>query len=699
MNKTIQKFSTKYGDKDLTVELGHLAGQADGSVFIRYGDTSALVTAVMNEGAKDVNYMPLTVEYQERYYAAGKIKGSRWVKRETRPSDEAILTSRMIDRALRPRFDQRIRNEIQVVVTVLSFDDENDPDMVGLIGASTALMISDIPFSGPIGMARVAEVDGKFIINPNYEQREKSKFDLVVAGTEDKVNMLELKADRVDEKKILDAIDFGHRELKKIIAFQKEIFDKVKPTKREPDIFEPDSELLRELKEFLGDKLEKCLYESKNKTEMKEKMGSLNSAMKEHIKKIKKDDPNLSKILQETDNIFGSELDRIVHKNILEKEKRSDGRKLDQIRPLTIEVGVLPRTHGSAIFTRGETQALTILTLAGPSLEQWIEGMEIEAKKRFMHHYNFPPYSTGETGRVGFTGRREIGHGALAEKSLKSVIPSKEDFPYTIRLVSEILSSNGSTSMASVCASSLALMDGGVPIKEPVAGISMGLVMSPDGNRFKVLTDIQGEEDHHGDMDLKVAGTRNGITGIQMDVKIEGVTREILEKAFEQAKKARFEILDAMEKVIAKPRPKLSPYAPRVLKIKVNPDKIRNVIGPQGKVINEIIAQTDSSIDIEDDGVIFVTADNEDSAKRAISWIKNLTKELHPGDIFEGRVTRIVDFGAFVEIFPGQEGLVHISEISKEHVNKVSDVLKVGDKVQVKIKNIDELGRINLTMK
>jgi polyribonucleotide nucleotidyltransferase len=699
MTKGIKKFSTEYGGRKLEVEIGRLAGQADGAVFIKYGETSVLVTAVMSDFPRDVSYMPLTVDYEEKYYAAGKIKGSRWIKRETRPGEEAILHARVIDRTIRPRFDQRIRNDIQIVATILSFDNENEPDIPSLIGASLALMISDIPFGGPVAAARVGEINGELVLNPSYQEKGKISFELVVAGIDEKINMIEFEGEQIPEEKVLKAIEFGHKEYRKLIEFQNNVVKELKPEKRKINIFEPDEEVLKDIKSFLGDKLENILYENNGKAEVKDKLIVLRESLSNLLKEKYTGRTNLDKILAEMENIFGRELDEIVRRNILEKERRSDGRKLDELRPLTIETGILPRTHGSGIFQRGETQVLNILTLGSPGKEQWIEEMETEKKKYFMHHYNFPPYSSGETGRVGFPGRREIGHGALAEKSLEPVIPTKEDFPYTIRLVSETLSSNGSTSMASVCASTLALMDGGVPIKEPVAGISIGLVLSQDGKNFKLLTDIQGEEDHHGDMDFKVAGTRNGITGIQLDVKTEGITREIMEATFEQAKKTRLKILEEIKKVITAPRTELSPFAPRVYKIHINPEKIRNVIGPGGKIINEIIAQTGVNIDIEDSGLVFVTSEKEEGAKKALEWINNLTREVKAGEIFEGIVVKIVDFGAFIELFPNQDGLVHISEISDKRIEKVSDVMKIGDVVKVKVKKIDDQGRVSLTMK
>ena len=695
----IHKFSTEYGGKKIEVEIGKMASQANGSVFLRYGDTSVLCTAVMAKETRDADYMPLTVDYEERYYAAGKIKGSRWVKRETRPGEEAILHARMIDRTLRPRFDQRIRNDIQIVTTILSFDDQNEPDIPAMIGSSLALMVSDIPFDGPIAAARVCEINGKLVLNPTYEEKKGMAFDLVVSGLKDKVNMLEFKGNEISEDKVREAIEYGRREYGKINDFQNEIAEKLKPKKREVKIFEPEERIKKAIKEFTKDKLEDALYKDKGKTETDENIGALKESLIEHLRENFKDSPDLARTIKELENIIGEELDKIVHKNILDKERRSDGRKLDEIRPLQIEAGVLPRTHGSGIFQRGETQILNILTLGSPGKEQWIEEMEVETKKYFMHHYNFPPYSTGETGRIGFPGRREIGHGALAEKSLEPVIPTKEEFPYTIRLVSEALSSNGSTSMASVCASTLSLMDGGVPIKEPVAGISIGMASTPDGKEFKLLTDIQGEEDHYGDMDFKVAGTRNGITGIQLDVKSDGLTQEMVKAALEQARETRLYILDEMKKVISAPRKEMSPYAPRVYKIQINPEKIRNVIGPGGKIINEIIAQTGVNIDIEDSGLVFVTSEKEEGAKKALEWINNLTREVKVDEVFEGVVVKIMDFGAFVELLPNQDGLVHISEISDKRIERVTDVLKVGDTVKVKVKRIDDNGRVSLTMK
>jgi len=706
----IKNYSLEFAGKPLFVEIGRLANQANGSCLVRYGETTILATATMAKEPKGgVNYFPLSVDYEEKYYAAGRIKGSKWIKRETRPSEEAILTARLIDRSLRPRFNQNIRNDIQVVITVLSFDGVNDPDIPALFGASLALMISNIPFDGPVAAVRVGRIDGKLIFNPTYEERQLSDFDMVVAGLGNKINMIEAGAKVVPEEDIVNASARALDELQELIKLQKKIAEEIAPVKKEVGTLTRDENLARIVREFAAPKLEEVLY-TPSKTEYVEGLGRVEDELRELLKKEFAGHSDINEKLAEAKVIFEEEIDRIVHKNILEFEKRPDGRRIDELREVTAEVGIVPRSHGTGLFNRGATQALTTLTLAAPGMEQWIETMEIElTKKRFMHHYVFPPFSVGEVGKIGFPGRREIGHGALAEKALEPLIPPKEEFPYTIRLVSEILSSNGSSSMASVCSSSLALMDGGVPIKAAAAGIAMGLIFEPPSPRqgrasegqarYKILTDIQGPEDHHGDMDLKVAGTKDGVTAIQMDVKIEGINAKILKEALEQAKKARLEILEIMAKAIPGPRKELSPYAPRVQVIKINPEKIGALIGPQGKNINEIISQTDAVIDIEEDGSVFVTSDNPESMEKAIALIKNSTYEVKPGDEFDGKVTRLLDFGAMVEYMPGKEGLVHISEISKERIRHPSDVLKVGQVIHVRVKNIDEYGRINLTMK
>ncbi len=698
-----KQFKTEWAGRELIVETGQLAGQANGAVLVTYGQTVVLATCVMSREPREVDYLPLMVDYEEKLYAAGKIKSSRFIKREGRASDEAVSTGRMVDRVIRPCFNQKIRNEIQVVLTVLSFDKENDPDIPALIAASLSLAISDIPWNGPVAGMRIGRSslgqsgpDQEWVLNPTYQGREESDFDLVVTGREDRINMLEGEADEVPEEVLLSAIEFTLSHLKKIIQFQKEIIEEVKPTKATIEIKEPDSALIKEVKEWLGDKLEKAVYQPSKM----ERLEELESLEKELIDALGEDSEGERQ--NQIREIFEEEVNRIVHQNILKvpagQEKRPDGRKLDEVRSLQCQISLLPRTHGSGLFDRGATQALSVVTLGAPGDEQTIDGMEAEAKKHFIHHYNFPPYSIGEARPIRGPGRREIGHGALAERALLPLIPSKEKFPYTIRIVSEILSSNGSSSMASVSGSSLALMDAGVPIKGNVSGIAIGLMMESVDN-YKILTDIQGPEDHHGDMDCKIAGTKKGMTACQMDVKIKGVTVEILKKVFQKAKEARLLILKEMDKAISQPRPELSPLAPRILTIQINPGRIRDVIGPGGKVINEIIAQTGAKIDIEDSGLVNITSTDEEAGQKALAWVRNLTREVKPGEIFQGRVTKITDFGAFVEILPGQEGLLHISELAPYRVKRVEDVVKTGQQIPVKVKNIDEQGRINLSLK
>ncbi|OGM96822.1 MAG: polyribonucleotide nucleotidyltransferase [Candidatus Yanofskybacteria bacterium RIFCSPHIGHO2_01_FULL_39_44] len=696
----VKVYEEEFAGKPLKVEIGRLANIANGSVYVQYGNTAVLVTAVMSPSAKSgIDYMPLSVDYEERYYAAGKIKGSKWMKREGRPSDEAILSGRLIDRSLRPRFDHRIRNDMQVVATILSFDGQNDPDIPALFGASLALMISDIPFNGPVASVRVGKIDGKLIFNPTYDERVKSCFDIVVAGTSNRINMIEAGASIVPEKEVVEAVASSFKEFQKLINLQQKIADDIKPKKRQLALAETDPKLKKNVIDFLKPRLEKVIY-TKSKQEYVEGMFNLRKELIAHIQETHKTDPDLAGKNRETEHLFDGEINDLVHNNILDSEKRPDFRKLDEVRELSADIAILPHTHGSGLFQRGTTQVLSILTLASPGMEQWVETMEIDlTKKRFMHHYSFPPYSVGEVGRMGGTGRRDIGHGALAERALIPVIPSKDDFPYTIRMVSETLASNGSSSMGSVCGSSLALMDGGVPITSAVAGIAMGVMFDKDGKKYKILTDIQGPEDHHGDMDFKVAGTKDGITAMQMDVKVEGITEEVLEKALQQAKKARLDILEVMNAKISQPRPDLSPTAPRVKVIKINPEKIGAVIGKGGETINKIIEETNADINIEDDGTVFITCVSADGMKRAIEIIGELTFEASPGDEFDGHVSRLLDFGAMVEYLPGREGLVHVSEISKERIRRPSDVLKIGQKVHVKVKNIDEYGRINLTIK
>jgi len=697
-----QKFQIEIGGRELSVEISNLAEQASGSCFVRYGDTEVLATAVMSKYEREEEgFFPLTVDYEERYYAAGKILGSRYIRRESRPSDEAITTSRLIDRTIRPLFPENLKRETQIIITCLSWDRENDPDIIGLIAASIAISESEIPWSGPITVVRIGRLkNGEMIINPTYAEREMSDLDLVLAAVSSEasakeegilINMIEAEAAEVPEEVILKAVDFARPYLEKIINFQNQIIREVAKEKIKIETLPQDLELEKEIKEFLGDRLEKVLFPRKT-----ERVEDISVLKEELIFYIEGKYPGMGKGKYVKD-FFEKEIERLIHENIILKERRPDGRKLDELREISCQVGLLPRTHGSGLFCRGQTKALSILTLGTPGDVKLLQGMEIIGKKRFMHHYNFPPYSTGEVKPIRGPGRRDIGHGMLVEKALLSLIPSFEDFPYTMRIVSEILSSNGSTSMASVSSSSLALMDAGVPIKEPAAGIALGLMQDKKGN-YKILTDIQGPEDHHGDMDFKIAGTKNGITAIQMDVKIEGISEKILREALEQGKKVRNQILEKIKEVLEKPRRELSPFAPRILTIQINPEKIREVIGPGGKVINEIIRECGVSIDVEETGKIFVTAEKEEAAKKAIDWIKNITREAKVGEIFQGKVKKILDFGAFVEILPNQEGLLHISQISPSRVTRIEDFFRVGDIISVKVISIDEQGRINLSL-
>jgi len=698
-----KQFKIEFDGKEIVAEINNLTEQANGSVFIRCGGTEVLATAVMSKYEKEAkDFFPLTVDYEERYYAAGKIKGARYIRRESKPSDEAICNGRLIDRSIRPLFPQNLGREAQVVATILSYDSENDPDILGLLAASTALTTSNIPWKGPVAAVRIGLIDNKFIINPILSEREKSQMDFVLTGLENNgeiiTNMMEGGFEELDESLIFGAFNFAKPYLKKLIDFQKDIAEKIGKEKIVLKNTQIDHELEKEIKEFLGNKLETALYQK----DKEERMNSINSLKEELMINLKEKHQEEDKTTY-VNVFFEKEIDRIVHEKAIKEKKRPDGRKIDEVRNLECEVGILQRAHGSGVFCRGQTKALSILTLGAPGDQQILESMEYTGKKRFMHHYNFPPYSVGEIKPMRGPGRRDIGHGMLAEKALLPIIPSYEQFPYTIRVVTEILSSNGSSSMASVSSSSLALMDAGVPIKYPAAGIAMGLMSEIDENskiiKYEILTDIQGPEDHYGDMDFKIAGTRKGISAIQMDVKIEGITEEILKKALEGGKKARSQILDVIEKTLPSPRANLSPFAPRILILQINPDKIRDVIGPGGKVINGIIDECGVSIDIEDTGKIFITADKEESAKKAFDWVSNITREVKVGEIFQGKIVRILDFGAFAEILPGQDGLIHISQLASHHVGKVEDIVKVGDVVPVKVISIDEQGRINLSLK
>ena len=695
----VKNFKKEFAGRELIVEAGRLAGQANGSVTVKYGDTMVLATATMSGKAREgINYFPLMVDYEERVYAAGKIKGSRFIKRDGRPTDKAVVTGRVIDRIIRPLFPSRMRNDIQVVITVLSVDQQNDPLICAIVGASVALGISDIPWDGPVGVATIAKIGDKLMINATYEEEEKADVDLIVAGTGDKINMIEGEGKETIEEEIIDGIKLSQKCIEELVDFQKIIIKELEQPKTKPILIEAPEEVERSIKEFINDKLPSVIYECDKKKKASKK-DELEESLKNYLKeKYSEKDIESGKYFQVIGIIMDEEIDKIVHQGILKEDRRPDGRRLDEVRSISAEVGILPRTHGSGLFNRGETQVLSVLTLGSPGDEQLLDSMEEDGVKRFMHHYTFPGFSVGEVKPMRGPSRRDIGHGNLAEKALESFMPDKEKFPYTIRLVSEVLSSNGSSSMASVCGSSLALMDSGVPIPRAVAGIAMGL-MTDENNNYKVLTDIQGYEDHYGDMDLKVAGTEKGITAIQMDVKIKGATLEILKEAFEAARQARLHIIEEMNRTISSSREDLSKYAPRITTLRIDPEKIKDVIGPGGKMINEIIAETGVAIDIEDDGLVMITSKDSKAAAKAEEWIKNLTREVVAGEIFQGKVVKIMDFGAFVEILPGQDGLVHISELAPTRVEKVEDIVKIGDVIAVKVKEIDSQGRINLTHK
>ncbi|QHE52236.1 polyribonucleotide nucleotidyltransferase [Pontibacillus sp. HMF3514] len=687
-NKT---FSINIAGRTLHVDTGELAKQANGACMIRYGDTSVLSTATASKEPKDLPFFPLTVNYEERLYAVGKIPGG-FIKREGRPSEKAVLASRLIDRPIRPMFPDGFRNEVQVISTVMSVDQDCSTEMAAMLGSSLALTISDIPFNGPIAGVIVGRVDGEFIINPTIDQQAKSDIELTVAGNKDAVNMVEAGADEVPEDVMLEAIMFGHEEIKRLVEFQEEVAAQVAKEKIEVPLFQPEEDLTAEVEDKAKEALVKAIQ-----TEEKHARDEAISEVKDEVvltyEEAEADSDKIAKVKAILDKIVKEEVRRLITK----EKVRPDGRKPDEIRSLSSRIGVLPRTHGSGLFTRGQTQALSVCTLGALGDVQILDGLDLEESKRFMHHYNFPQFSVGETGPIRGPGRREIGHGALGERALEKVIPSEQDFPYTIRLVSEVLESNGSTSQASICASTLAMMDAGVPIKAPVAGIAMGLVKS--GDDYTVLTDIQGMEDFLGDMDFKVAGTDKGVTALQMDIKIEGLSREILEEALKQAQKGRMDILNHMTETISQPREELSEYAPKIMKMAINPDKIRDVIGPSGKQINKIIEETGVKIDIEQDGTVFISSSDADANANAKKIIEDLVREVEAGQMYMGTVKRIEKFGAFVELFPGKDGLVHISQIAEERIEKVSDVLEIGDEILVKVKEIDNQGRVNLSRK
>jgi len=687
-SKKYSKKEISWGGRTLSLETGKLARQADAAVVARYADTVVLATVVSTPAAEDLGYFPLTVDYEERLYAAGKISSSRFIKREGRPSDEAILNGRLIDRSIRPLFPKDYFNQVQVIITILSYDQENDPDLPALLATSAALSISPVPWGGPVAFAKVGFRDGSYLLNPTKTDQVTSDLDLAVSFNKDKVLMIETAAKEVSEETALSGINFARDQVKEIFKLLEEF---TKENAREKEVYEVE-EVEAETKKKLVAHV---------KANFKEKLFSPERAARESAAEefkeelYKEFEGKLSKT--EMNEIFDQTVKKMVREAIVDEGKRPDGRSLDQVREIEIEVGLLPRAHGSAVFRRGDTQVLTVATLGSTSLEQLIEGMEGPGTKRFMHHYTFPPFSTGEVRRMGSPGRREIGHGALAEKAIGPVVPPDDKFPYTVRLVSEVLSSSGSTSMGATCGSTLALMDAGVPIAAPVSGIAMGLVT--EGEKYKILTDIQALEDFYGDMDFKIAGTEKGITAIQLDVKIDGLAEKIIKETLEQAKAGRKFILDKMLSSLPKPRAELSKYAPRITVINIPPNKIGEVIGSGGKTINKIIEETGVAIDIEDDGKVMISSDDPEGAQKAVDWVKGLTREVKPGEVYDGVVKRVVAFGAFVEILPGKEGLVHISQLAPYRVEDINKEVEVGQKFKVKVSEVDSQGRINLTRK
>ena len=686
----MQNFTYEWGGRPLTIETGKIAKQANGAVLVRYGDTAVVVAVTGTKTPREgVDFFPLTVDFEEKMYAVGKIPGG-FIKREGRPAETAILTSRLIDRPIRPMFPDGYHNDVQIVATAVSVDPNNAPDMPAMLGASCALAISDIPFNGPIAGVRVGQIDGKFIINPTVEQAAISTLNLAVAGTKDAILMIEAGAKEVSEETMLDAIFFGHEEIKKLVEFQEKIVAAVGKPKMEVPVYVPPAELVNEIEVYGAENLKAALMDA-NKLQREENVEKIKKEIAEHF--MEKYPDNAEDVAYITQKL----VKKIVRHTISVDKIRPDGRQLDEVRPITCEVGLLARTHGSSLFTRGQTQILNCLALAPLREAQILDGLGAEEVKRYIHHYNFPPYSVGETKPLRSPGRREIGHGALAERALKPVIPSEDEFPYAIRLVSEVLESNGSSSMGSVCASTLSLMDAGVPIKAPVAGVAMGLVK--DGDYFTILTDIQGLEDALGDMDFKVAGTAKGITAMQMDIKIDGINKAIFEQALAQAKRGREFIMGKMLECIASPRANLSKYAPKITTVTVDQDKIAKVIGPGGKTIKMITEKTGVKMDIDESGRISIAAINSESADKAIKMIEAITAEAVVGKVYTGKVTRLMNFGAFVEILPGKEGLVHINQLALERVAKIEDVVSVGDEIIVKVTEIDQKGRINLSRK
>lgn len=695
-----QEFHLDFCGRGITVETGEIAKQADGAVIIRYGDTVTLSTACASNQAKEgIDFFPLTVSFEEKLYSVGKIPGG-FLRREGRPSEHATLTARMIDRPIRPLFAEGFRNEVQVVNTVLSVDQDASPEMAAMFGASLALCISDIPFNGPIAGCKVGRINGELVANPTVAQMEESDIDLTVAGTAQALNMVEAGAKEVSEEDMLAALMFGHEQIKKLCAFQEEIVAACGKEKREIELYAVDETIDREVRSNFEAQI-RAAVSIKEKLERYGKIDDLTDEAAEMIanKEYASEKDQNNAVKQAREICRGIEADE-VRRLIIEDKVRPDGRQIDEIRPLNSQVDLLPRVHGSALFTRGETQVLSTTTLGALNDNQIIDDLTVVDSKRFMHHYNFPPYCVGETGRMGNPGRREIGHGALGERALAQVLPSVDEFPYTIRTVADVMESNGSSSQASICAGTMSLMAAGVPIKAPVAGIAMGLIMDDDSGKYTVLTDIQGMEDHFGDMDFKVAGTKNGITALQMDIKVTGITKNIFEGALAQAHKARLEILDNMLACISEPRKQLSPYAPKIAMMNIDPDKIKDVIGPGGKMINEIIAQCDNvKIDIDDDGKVVIYHNDYDTIEKAKQMISDIVRVAKVGDVYAAKVVRLEKFGAFVNLFGNTDGLLHISKISHHRVDKVEDVLKLGDVIDVKVTEIDNKGRINVSAK
>ena len=695
-----QEFHLDFCGRGITVETGEIAKQADGAVIIRYGDTVTLSTACASNQAKEgIDFFPLTVSFEEKLYSVGKIPGG-FLRREGRPSEHATLTARMIDRPIRPLFAEGFRNEVQVVNTVLSVDQDASPEMAAMFGASLALCISDIPFNGPIAGCKVGRINGELVANPTVAQMEESDIDLTVAGTAQALNMVEAGAREVSEEDMLAALMFGHEQIKKLCAFQEEIVAACGKEKREIELYAVDETIDREVRSNFEAQI-RAAVSIKEKLERYGKIDDLTDEAAEMIanKEYASEKDQNNAVKQAREICRGIEADE-VRRLIIEDKVRPDGRQIDEIRPLNSQVDLLPRVHGSALFTRGETQVLSTTTLGALNDNQIIDDLTVVDSKRFMHHYNFPPYCVGETGRMGNPGRREIGHGALGERALAQVLPSVDEFPYTIRTVADVMESNGSSSQASICAGTMSLMAAGVPIKAPVAGVAMGLIMDDDSGKYTVLTDIQGMEDHFGDMDFKVAGTKNGITALQMDIKVTGITKNIFEEALAQAHKARLEILDNMLACISEPRKQLSPYAPKIAMMNIDPDKIKDVIGPGGKMINEIIAQCDNvKIDIDDDGKVVIYHNDYDTIEKAKLLISDIVRVAKVGDVYAAKVVRLEKFGAFVNLFGNTDGLLHISKISHHRVDKVEDVLKLGDVIDVKVTEIDNKGRINVSAK